>query len=176
MAEGTNGLKEVVKRALKFGDFSLTSGVKSRFYFDFESVLGESKVLRQVAQELTSLIPSNGILLAGPAMGAITLMSAILSASKAEWDMAVVQKNGEVRLPKNCDKTDIVLVDDVFSTGSSFLWTMYHLKRTMPQANFVKAIVIMDRSFGFSEVFSKLVPVNTLFKAEDFLAGMYQGV
>lgn len=73
--------RALVEAAYLRGDFLLSSGVRSPFYFD--KFLFETKpdVLGQVAQAMTALIPEGTDRLAGPELGGVALATAVSLAS-----------------------------------------------------------------------------------------------
>ena len=63
--------------ALLEGDFVLSSGRRSRYYLDKYRIETRPDVLAEVAEGLSTKIPDETHLLAGPELGAIPLVTAV---------------------------------------------------------------------------------------------------
>ncbi len=137
------------KDILKFGNFTLRSGIKTNYYCDIKEALGSPRLLSLFANELVKVVPKNTTCIAGSGYGGITLAS--LVAYKLKLPLVLVRdniKNHGIKksidgyLPTKKDK--ICIVDDVFTTGSSIRETKEKLMPT--KAKFTKAIVVLNRS------------------------------
>jgi orotate phosphoribosyltransferase len=137
------------KNILKFGEFTLRSGVKTHYYCDIKEALGDPKLLHLFTKGLIKLVPKNATCIAGSGYGGTTLAS--LVAYKLKLPLILVRdkiKNHGTKktidgyVPTSKDK--VCIVDDVFTTGSSIGETKEKLLET--GAKFTKAVVVINRS------------------------------
>ncbi len=114
-------VRRMVEASELHGDFLLSSGKRSRVYFDKFRFLARPDLLREVAHEVATMLPADVDLLAAPE-GAATLLVAAVSLETG-LPIAVVRKRpkeygtmtqveGEV-----ASGTRVVLVEDVSTTG-----------------------------------------------------------
>lgn len=137
------------KNIIKFGEFTLRSGIKSNYYCDVKEVLGDPITLKIIVNELVKIIPKKVNCIAGSGYGGITLAS--LVAYKLKLPLALVRdkvKNHGTKkfidgyLPNSKDR--VCIVDDVFTTGSSITDTKNKLAIT--KVKFSKSVVVLNRS------------------------------
>jgi len=140
-------LKE--KNILKYGNFTLRSGVVSNYYCDIKESFGYPKILAKIADELVKLLPKNCTCIAGSGYGGITL--ATLVAHKKKLPLVLVRDKVKDHGTKKViegyipNKNDIVcIIDDVYTTGSSISDTMEKL--AISNAKLTKPIVVLNRS------------------------------
>lgn len=136
------------KKIIKFGDYTLRSGIKSKYYCDIKEALGNPKILDLIVNQLIKDVPKNSTCIAGSGYGGISLAS--LVAYKLRIPLVLVRdkvKNHGTK--KTIDgylptKKDIVcIVDDVFTTGSSLNETREKLAIT--GVRFCKPVVVLKR-------------------------------
>ena len=116
-------LAQLVKdTALLFGDFTLSSGKKSTYYFDKYRIETQPKVLAAVADGIVPKIPKETDLLAGPELGAIPLVTAV--GLKTGLPFLLVRKKAKEYGTKKIVEglytkgQKVVLIEDVLTTGS----------------------------------------------------------
>ena len=141
------GLKN--KNVLKFGEFTLRSGIKSNYYCDIKEALGDPDLLLKMASGLIRIVPRNTTCIAGAGYGGITLASLVsyrlklpLTLVRNEAKNYGTKKIIDGYLPNNKDK--ICIVDDVFTTGSSIEDIKEKLATT--KAKFARPVVVLNRS------------------------------
>lgn len=144
--------------ALEFDEFQLTSGESSSYYFDGRLVTLEPEGAYTVGKAFLPMIVSSGAeIVAGPAVGAISVVSAIgvvsfiegtpvpglIVRSEAKQHGAKKMIEGTVRRGAK-----VAVVDDTCSTGGSLI----HAINAVEQAGceVVKALCILDRNMGGS--------------------------
>jgi orotate phosphoribosyltransferase len=162
------------------GDFVLSTGVRSRYYFDCKAVAlhGEGLTLigRELLEEIESL-PVKPTAIGGLTMGADFISAAVIILShQAGGELlhgSIVRKEPkkhgtrrkiENELPAG---TKIVVVDDVITTGSSTLEACGEFERAGYEI--VGILAVVDREQGGRKTLEeKYQHVRTLFKTSDF--------
>ena len=145
-----NLIKELKsKNILKYGDFTLRSGIKTHYYCDIKEAFGDPKLLTLFTTELAKLVPKNTTCIAGSGYGGITLSSIV--AYKLKLPLVLVRdkikdhgtkKSIDGYIPTSKDR--VCIIDDVFTTGSSIRDTKERL--TVTKAKFTRSIVVLNRS------------------------------
>ncbi len=141
--------------AVKFGEFTLSSGKKSPFYIDLRILPSFPSVFKQVAEAYIDLIKKEQLqvsMIAGIAVGGLpiaTLVSYMLGKPmvyvrkpKQHGTKSIIE--GVIR-----DKSNIVLLDDIATTGGSLLQAADKLREAGVNIN--HAIVLIDREQGATE-------------------------
>ena len=134
---------------LKYGNFTLRSGLTSNYYCDIKLALGNPKLLKLLSAELVKIVPKNVTAIAGSGYGGISL--ATLVAYNLSLPLTLVRDVEKVYGTKKTidgyvpTKNDLVcIVDDVFTTGSSIKTSKSNLKST--KCKFAKPLVVINRT------------------------------
>ena len=162
------------------GDFTLSTGAKSRFYFDCKRVTLDGEGLTLIAKELLKALeefPVQPSAIGGLTMGAdfITAAVAVLSyqtggpIKHGSIARKEAKKHGtankiENELPSG---TKIVVVDDVITTGKATLEAC----KDFEEAGYtvVGILAVVDREAGGRENLQRTYPiVEVLFTKSDF--------
>lgn len=142
---------------IKFGQFTLSSGLESPFYIDMRQIYGYPDLARELVEILVSRAPLRDIdVLAGVATAGIPLAAyiscltgkpmAYVRAEKKNYGTGK-QVEGDVRGKR------VALVDDVATTGSSLLKAA---RAVLEEGGYpLYALVIVDREQGARELLSK---------------------
>lgn len=139
--------RDLVSAAYLRGDFVLSSGQRSSFYFDkylFETKPG---ILRHVSNLLAEQLPSGIDRIAGTELGAVAL--AVALSLETELPFVIVRKapkgystsrtvEGELH-----EGERVVLVEDVISTGAQAILAATRL--TEAGAEVVRVLAVIDR-------------------------------
>ena len=142
----------VEKGALKFGDFTLTSGKKSSYYVDLKAAFTDPILLRRVVQRL---IPhATGVQrLAGTELGAVPLLVAlaletglpyVILRKKARAHGTGRAYEGEIRAGEK-----VLLVEDVVTSGGTLQRAAEVLRSE--GAKIERAVCVVDREEGAAE-------------------------
>lgn len=169
------------ERCLIEGNFTLSTGAKSRFYFDCKAITLNGEGLALIAQAMLEQIakfPIQPSAIGGLTLGADFMTAAVAVLSHMQdgpiTDGSIVRKEPKKHGTKNKienqvpEGTKIVVVDDVITTGSStiaaceeFLEAGYEI---------VGILAVVDREAGgrqrLEEKYGKRV--DSLFKKSDF--------
>ena len=169
------------EHSLKFGDFTLTSGKKSRFYFDSKqtTLLPEGAYL--TAAQLLKTLGENGVkaeALGGMTLGADPIVCPAAALSHLEGSpMAafIVRKEAKGHgagnriegLPK--PGTPVVIVDDVVTTAGSTLRAIEAAEEAGLEV--VAVVCLVDREEGGTEKLARW-PFYPIFRrSEIFVEG-----
>jgi orotate phosphoribosyltransferase len=159
--------------ALKFGDFTLTSGAKSPYYVDVKLASTQPRALRALAQSLAAHA-EGAELLAGMELGAVPLLAAV--SLEAGVPYVILRKrpreHGTAQRIEGTFKPGqrVVLLEDVATTGKTMLESLALLR----QAGLVvgRAVCVVDREQGAGPALrAEGVELRSLVKAADLLRG-----
>lgn len=171
-------LKELLEQNIvQRGSFTLKSGETSDIYVDFRRLVSKPVLLKKVCRELwemmdivnpTSLKPAiAGVMVGGVplAMGLSLLYdvpSIIVRDKVKEYGTG---KRIEGDIPP--DSQDVIVIEDVITTGSSVLETIHILEGEGYKVS--KVVVILDReSTGIEKLVSLGYEVKVLFRLSNF--------
>lgn len=145
--------QEIVRCAYLEGDFVLSSGRRSRYYFDKYLFLTKPRLLRSLAKLLAQRIPPEADRLAGPELGGVALAAALalevdrpfVIVRRAEKGYATAKRiEGELR-PGEL----VVLVEDILTTGTQAIDAAQVLQAAGARVLFILGVV--DREEGAQE-------------------------
>ena len=160
----------VTHKAIEFGDFTLASGAKSRYYIDVKSAITNPELLSAIASTIAGAHEFDVV--AGVAVGGVPLATA--TALVAKKPFAIIRATEKTHGKKdviigNVHKKRVLLVEDVTTSGGSALYGIETLRRAGAQANHV--VTVVDREQGASELLKEhqvelfpLVRVNEILK------------
>ncbi|HUS99397.1 MAG TPA: orotate phosphoribosyltransferase [Candidatus Thermoplasmatota archaeon] len=143
--------------AIKFGRFVLTSGALSDYYIDIKKASTEPKILKLIAQEMSSYTKGYN-LLAGMELGAVPLVVAlaletgipyvIIRKEKREHGTGKHVEGGDVK------GKSVLVIEDVTTSGGSVVKSIQILREN--NAEVEKVLVVVDRESGAREKLQKL--------------------
>src|SRR5712671_2524619 len=162
------------------GDFVLSTGAKSRYYFDCKTIALDGEGLTLIAGEFLKEIeklPVKPTAIGGLTMGADFITAAVIMMShqtggkllKGSIARKEPKKHGtrrkiENELPRG---TKIVAIDDVITTGASTLLACKEFEEAGYEI--VGIVAVGDREQGGKKTLEeKYKHVRTLFKTSDF--------
>ncbi len=158
--------KELVAAAYLEGDFELSSGRKSKYLFDKYLFETEPRLLGQLTEYLSEMIPADTKRLAGVEIGAIPLVTAL--SLRTGIPFVIVRKTqksyGTARLIEGKLYTGdtVVLVEDVVTTGQQALRAARVLQEA--GARLSKVICVIDREEGGRKnIEAEGIPFESLF-------------
>jgi orotate phosphoribosyltransferase len=179
MTEREELMALVRERALKFGDFTLASGRKAKYYLDCKQVTLHSRSARLIGRGILELLKSQGPLpdaVGGMAIGADPITAAVITMAGVEQQEltgVLIRKEAKGHgLQKFLEGPvqpgqSIVIVEDVVTTGGSSLLA---IDRCLEFGLAVKSVVtIIDRLEGGEAAFAaRGIPLHSLFTIRDF--------
>ena len=137
--------------AVKFGDFTLTSGKKSSYYVDLKLASTDPSILKEIAVEFAKLLPENIDFIAGMELGAVPLAAALSLETGIPYSMIrkSSREHGTGTRIEGPSKGRAVLIDDVATTGGSNIESIKIL--TDEGADVSMVLVVVDREEGAAE-------------------------
>jgi orotate phosphoribosyltransferase len=169
----------LLERSLRFGDFTLSSGAKSRYYIDVRQTSLHPEGALLIARLLTPLFREAGVeavggltLGADPIVGAVALWTELAGAGLPGF---IVRKEAKghgagrrIEGPFH-EGLRVAIVDDVITKGGSALAAF---EAAVEAGGVVRLVAcVVDRGEGGEEEFAaRGVPFRSLFHIREFLA------
>lgn len=165
-------IKDILKecKAVKFGDFTLASGKKSRYYIDIKKAITRPKILRIICDLIVEKIKNYNLepdYLSCVELGGVPI--GVLVADRTDLPLIIVRKEAKDhgikgRLIGDFEKgKTVLLLEDVTTTGSSVANAINALKDEGLHVETV--ITVVDRQEGAEETISGmgiiLIPLTT---------------
>ena len=155
------------------GDFTLSSGKKSNYYINMKKAITEPEILSTISKLISDKIKDEDIdKVAGPALGAVPIATAVSLESKLPLLMKKKKKKGygtsKLIEGELLEGDNVIVVEDVSTTGGSLLKAIKAIQDN--GGNVKRAFVVVDRQEGAIEAFEKegitlepLITVNEFF-------------
>ena len=154
--------KEIIRllkdcKAIKFGDFILTSGAHSDYYIDIKKASTNPFILEKIIK-IIAKYSKNYDLIAGMELGAVPLIVALSLEIKKPF--VIIRKSKRTHgTSKQIEGDDVknkkvLIIEDVTTSGGSVIETIKVLKNH--DAIIDKVIVIVDRESGAKEKIKNL--------------------
>ncbi len=145
--------RDLVRHAYLVGDFVLSSGRRSRYYFDKYLFETKPQILRPLSKLLAQQIPAGTDRIAGPELGAVALATA--ASLETNLPFVIVKKitkeygtqkaiEGEIHPGEK-----VVVIEDVMTTGTQAIASAEKLRSLGMEVLFILGIV--DREEGARE-------------------------
>ena len=162
--------KELAKRIYKIssikGNFTLRSGVKSTEYFDKYLFESDPVILREIANQISELLPENSEILSGLEMGGIPLSTALslktgiktlfVRKHAKEYGTCKSVEGGAVKGKK------IVIIEDVVTSGGAVIHAISDLRKQ--GGDILCVICVIDReAFGKEKIEKLGIKLYSLF-------------
>lgn len=159
---------------IKFGRFTLKSGIESPFYVDLRPLASDPKILKKLANYLLDMLPlDNFDLICGVPYAALPMATAmslesylplIIKRKEAKQYGTKKMLEGIFTKGQNC-----LLVEDVITSGTSLLETIPEIENEGITVSDI--VVVLDRQQGGKEILeSKGFRVHTLFTISEVCA------
>ena len=156
-------------KAVEFGDFTLASGAKSKYYVDVKTAIMKPELLSAIAREVADKYTFDVI--AGVAVGGVPLATAVSLASNKPC--AVIRSSA-----KDHGKSDLIigdvkgkhvlLIEDVTTSGGSSKYGVDELKKA--GAVIDEVVTVVDREGGAQALLAADgVKLSSLVRASELL-------
>lgn len=169
--------------AIKFGEFTLKSGIKSPVYFDFRDVSCFPKLLRKVSEALWEAAKDNDVrvdTLCGVPYTALPFSTVIA----VDHDVPMVIRRKEAKSYGTAKMVEgdrmltpgsrCLIVEDVVTSGSSVLETVKVLKEAAEGVLVEDAVVLLDRQQGGRQkLLSEGVRMHSVFTVAECLSVLH---
>ncbi len=179
----TAGDRETLRRLLltrsfQFGEFTLSSGKKSNYYFDGKQVTLHPQGALLVAKAVLEKVRGRGVqAVGGPTIGADPMVGAlgvICALEGVDVGLFIVRKDQKqhgkrlrIEGQKLAPGARVAVIDDVLTTGGSILTAVEAVREAGGEA--VLAVVLVDRCEGGTETLEgQDIPVDPVFTVKDF--------
>ncbi len=172
-----NSIKDALVEcgALIYGNFTLSSGKKSRYYIDIKKASTNPQVLRKIAEEMAKTIEDNRLpvdKIAGVVLGSIPLAVALSIRTGIPFVMVRKEKkdHGTQKLIEGMlDAGErVIMVEDVITSAGSVVEAIHTIRSAGGQVDYVLAVV--NRQEGGEERLAELkVDLLSLVTAEELL-------
>lgn len=170
----------ILEKSFQTGDFILASGIRSKFLFQLRqtTMLAESATL--IAEIVLEYMQRHDIhCIGGLVQGAVPIGQSVLILGHAMHYPAhhffvrkQAKKHGAQELIDGyaMDDSEVLIVDDVATTGGSIKTAIENLLKEHPSCVVKRALVIVDRQEGAAEALlaKRNVQLVSLFKKSDF--------
>ena len=168
----------LLHRAFTFGDFTLSSGRKSTYYFDGRQVTLDGRGAWLVSQMVLARCRAiDAQAIGGLTLGADPIVAGVATLSgntSSPLQAFIVRKEAKthgtgsrIAGPALQPGTRVALVDDTATTGNSYIQAADALKGTGVQI--LEAIVIVDREEGAREALGERgISLHALFTRREF--------
>jgi orotate phosphoribosyltransferase len=172
--EGLNSQKQELIAALKtcgavrYGDFTLASGKKSKYYIDIKKASTDPKTLKLIARQAAIKVKDMDVnIVAGVELGGVPLATAVSMVT--DLPLLIVRKSIKEYGTKSRFVGDIkpedriVMLEDVTTSGGSVRNAIEIVRETGASVKYV--ISVVDREEGakenLEEAGTKLIPLVT---------------
>jgi orotate phosphoribosyltransferase len=141
---------DIVGAAYLRGDFVLSSGLRSNYYFDKYLFETKPSILRRVSEMLVELVPADVDRIAGPELGAVALATGLSLSTGLPF--VIVRKAGKDYGTSRLVEGElfagdrVLLVEDVISTGAQAISAAQQVALT--GAEVAGVIGVIDREQG----------------------------
>lgn len=138
--------------AIKFGDFTLTSGKKSNYYIDIKQASTNPEVLKTIAEEMKK--HAHGYdMIAGMELGAVPIAVALSLEINIPYVIVrkEVKSHGTKKLIEGnkVSGKKVLVVEDVTTTGNSVIKAIDILRENGAEVD--KVVTVVDREEGARE-------------------------
>ncbi|HJJ85922.1 MAG TPA: orotate phosphoribosyltransferase, partial [Methanocorpusculum sp.] len=131
-------------KAVEFGDFTLASGAKSKYYVDVKTAIMQPELLSEIAAEVAAKYDFDVV--AGVAVGGVPLATAVSLAAKKPCAIirAQAKDHGKSQMVIGTVKDKrVLLIEDVTTSGGSSKYGVDELKK---EGAIVESVVtVVDR-------------------------------
>ena len=156
-------------KAVEFGDFTLASGVKSKYYIDVKTAIMQPALLGEIAKEVAERYTFDAV--AGVAVGGVPLAVAVSLASGKPCAVirAAAKDHGKSQMViGDVAGKHVRLIEDVTTSGGSSKYGIDELRKAGAIVDSV--VVVVDRDSGAEALLAaEGVTLHPLVRASELL-------
>jgi orotate phosphoribosyltransferase len=156
-------------KAIEFGEFTLASGKKSRYYIDVKSAVTNPDLLLAIASVIEKTHTFDVV--AGVAVGGVPLAVATAMVAKRPYAIIRAAEKGHGKkdvIIGNVKNGNVLLVEDVTTSGGSAIYGINALRDAGARAD--RVVTVVDREQGAEELLKKQgVSLFSLVKVSEIL-------
>ena len=141
-------------KAIEFGEYTLASGKKSPYYIDVKSAVTNPDLLFAIASAIEQTQTFDVV--AGVAVGGVPLAVATAMVTKKPYAIirAAEKSHGKKEvIIGNVRDVNVLLVEDVTTSGGSAIYGIHALRDAGAQAD--RVVTVVDREQGAGEMLKK---------------------
>ena len=162
--------KQIKDCAQLSGSFTLRSGGTSGIYFDKYQFESNPQILKAIADEMASLVPSETQILAGLEMGGIPVVTMLSQVMRlpAAFIRKTAKSYGTCKYAEGPELRgqNITLIEDVVSSGGAILDALEKLRAD--QVEPIGVVCVIDRqSGGYENLRSAGMELRSVFKMQE---------
>ena len=153
--------KLVKENYIKYGRFTLSSGIKSDYYIDLKEISKDISLFSCIVNQLSELVDTDSIL--GMESGSISLATGIAMQNQIGFGFIrkQIKDYATKKLVEGNVKGNITLIDDVLTTGKTILSAL----ESLVNYNITDVVVVAERGkVGRNALEAKGIKVKSLFK------------
>ena len=154
---------------VEFGDFTLASGVKSKYYIDVKTAIMQPALLGEIAKEVAERYTFDAV--AGVAVGGVPLAVAVSLASGKPCAVirAAAKDHGKSQMViGDVAGKHVLLIEDVTTSGGSSKYGIDELRKAGAIVDSV--VVVVDRDSGAEALLAaEGVTLHPLVRASELL-------
>ena len=159
----------IQSKAVEFGDFTLASGVKSKYYIDVKTAIMQPALLGEIAKEVAERYTFDAV--AGVAVGGVPLAVAVSLASGKPCAVirAAAKDHGKSQMViGDVAGKHVLLIEDVTTSGGSSKYGIDELRKAGAIVDSV--VVVVDRDSGAEALLAaEGVTLHPLVRASELL-------
>ena len=156
-------------KAVEFGDFTLASGVKSKYYIDVKTAIMQPVLLGEIAKEVAERYTFDAV--AGVAVGGVPLAVAVSLASGKPCAVirAAAKDHGKSQMViGDVAGKHVLLIEDVTTSGGSSKYGIDELRKAGAIVD--SGVVVVDRDSGAEALLAaEGVTLHPLVRASELL-------
>ena len=156
-------------KAVEFGDFTLASGVKSKYYIDVKTAIMQPALLGEIAKEVAERYTFDAV--AGVAVGGVPLAVAVSLASGKPCAVirAAAKDHGKSQMViGDVAGKHVLVIEDVTTSGGSSKYGIDELRKAGAIVDSV--VVVVDRDSGAEALLAaEGVTLHPLVRASELL-------
>jgi orotate phosphoribosyltransferase len=167
----------ITQRCIEIGDFVLSGGSRSNYYYDLKNILLDGSVMSLLGdlllEELSKLDPPPKSI-GGLETSAISIASAVSIRSYNQYSRGIkgffvrkaIKTHGSQKKIEGCLETPVVIIDDVMTKGESI---MAAIKAVTDQGvNVAGIICVIDRQVAGNLLKQNNIKYTALFTHSEF--------